>query len=300
VSVAPPVIDLPAQLQASVKSGRIGTANGTVGNAGGSTLEFSVDNTGFAGMTPANAPRGAANNGYNSSVLADNAAQPAFFAADDFTLAGETPLTSIQVEGFVATSSRLTQMASALSWSIFPDAGGVPAGNPYSSPGTAAWSYSAPPASAGIVITGTGQINNIALDLAQAGQDVVLPAGRYWLVVHAHAPTAYRWLWFGSNDGSGGLMTISIGPGGTGAWAPTTGFSGLAMQVEGSVPCGAPWIGSVVPGSGRGAPGASRERGGRVTAAGLAPGTYRGNACVASNDPVTPKAAAPVRFDVVP
>ena len=300
VSVAPPVIDLPAQLQASVKSGRIGTANGTVGNAGGSTLEFSVDNTGFAGMTPANAPRGAVNNGYNSSVLVDNAAQPAFFAADDFTLAGETTLTSIQVEGFVATSSRLTQMASALSWSIFPDAGGVPAGNPYSSPGAAAWSYSAPPASAGIAISGTGQINNIALDLAQAGQDVVLPAGRYWLVVHAHAPTAYRWLWFASNDGSGGLMTISIAPSGAGAWAPATTFSGLAMQVEGTVPCGAPWINSVTPAAGRVAPDESRAVRVRVSAAGMAPGTYTGNVCVASNDPITPKAAAPFRLDVVP
>src|SRR5690606_41126350 len=226
-------------------------ANGTVGNAGGSTLEFSVDNTGFAGMTPANAPRGAVNNGYNSSVLVDNAAQPAFFAADDFTLAGETTLTSIQVEGFVATSSRLTQMASALSWSIFPDAGGVPAGNPYSSPGAAAWSYSAAPTSAGIAISGTGQINNIALDLAQAGQDVVLPAGRYWLVVHAHAPTAYRCIWFASNEASGGLMTMSVGPTGAGAWAPVTTFGGLAMRIEGTVECGAPWIGSVVPGSDR-------------------------------------------------
>lgn len=300
VSVPPPAIELPELLQASVASGRIGTTSGTVANIGGSILEFSVDNTGAAGMMPANAARGAVNSGYNSSVLVDNAAQPALFAADDFTLSGETTLTSIQVEGFVATSSRLTAMASALSWSIFPDAGGVPAGNPYSSPGAAAWSYSAPPTGSGITITGTGQINNIALDLGQAGQDVVLPAGRYWLVVHAHAPTAYRWLWFASNDGSDGLMTIALAPSGAGTWAPATAFSGLAMRIEGSVPCGAPWIGSVTPGAGRVAPDESRALRVRVSAAGLSPGTYRGNVCVASNDPVTPKAAAPVRLDVVP
>src|SRR5690606_15134967 len=245
VSVPPPVIELSEQMQLSVATGRIGTTNGTIANTGGSILEFSVDNTGLAGLLPANAARGGVGTGYNSSVLTDNAATPALFAADDFTLTAETTLSAIQVEGFVATSSRLTQMASALSWSIFPDAGGVPAGNPYSSPGAAAWSYSAAPTSAGIAISGTGQINNIALDLAQAGQDVVLPAGRYGLVVHAHAPTAYRWLWFASNDASGGLMTMSGGPTGAGVWAPVTTFGGLAMRIEGTVECGAPWIGSV-------------------------------------------------------
>ena len=296
----PPAIELSDLLQLTVATGRIGTTNGEIANAGGSILEFSVDNTGSAGVMAANAPRGAVNSGYNSSVLTDNAATPAMFAADDFNLAGETTLTSIQVEGFVATSSRLTAMASALSWSIFPDAGGVPAGNPLTSPQAAVWSYTAPPASAGITITGTGQINDIALDLAQAGQQVALPAGRYWLVVNAHAPTNYRWLWFGSNDGSGGLMTITPGPAGTGAWTPVTAFSGLAMRIEGTVPCGAPCIGSVVPGSGRLAPEESRALRVRVSAAGLAPGTYRGNLCVTSNDPVTPKAAAPVRLNVTP
>src|SRR5690606_18909726 len=164
VSVPPPVIELSEQMQLSVATGRIGTTNGTIANTGGSILEFSVDNTGLAGLLPANAARGGVGTGYNSSVLTDNAATPALFAADDFTLTAETTLSAIQVEGFVATSSRLTQMASALSWSIFPDAGGVPAGNPYSSPGAAAWSYSAAPTSAGIAISGTGQINNIALD----------------------------------------------------------------------------------------------------------------------------------------
>ncbi len=300
VSVPPPVIELPEQMQASVATGRIGTTSGEIANSGGSVLEFSVDNSGTAGVMPANAARGAVNSGYNSSVLTDNPGTPALFAADDFTLAGETTLTSIQVEGFVATSSRLTAMASALSWSIFPDAGGVPAGNPLTSPGAAAWSYTASPTGAGITITGTGQINNVALDLGEAGQDVVLPAGRYWLVVHAVAPTAYRWLWFASDDASGGLMTITPGPAGTGTWTPVTAFGGLAMRIEGAAECGAPWIGSVVPGSGRISPDESRSLRVRVSAAGLAPGTYRGNICVASNDPVTPKAAAPVRLNVTP
>ncbi|AOH37540.2 S8 family serine peptidase [Luteimonas sp. JM171] len=300
VSVPPPVIELSDQMQASVAAGRIGNTTGQIGNSGGSILEFSVDNTGAAGVIAANAPRGAVGSGYNSSILTDNAATPALFAADDFTLAGETTLTSIQVEGFVATSSRLSDMASALSWSIFPDAGGMPAGNPLTSPEAAAWSYSAPPTAAGITVTGSGQINNIAIDLGQAGQDVVLPAGRYWLVVHAVAPTAFRWLWFGSNDASGGLMTIAPGPSGTGSWTPVGTFGGLAMRIDGAVDCGAPWIGSVVPASGKLAPDESRSLRVRVSAAGLSPGTYRGNVCVASNDPVTPKAAAPVRLDVTP
>lgn len=300
VSVPPPVIALPDQLQASVATGRTGTANGAIGNVGGSVLDFTVDNTGSAGMVLANVTRGGVNTGYNSSVLVDNPGTPALFAADDFILAGETTLTAIQVEGFVATSSRLTDMASALAWTIYPDAGGVPAGNPLTSPGAAAWAYSAPPTGAGITITGTGQINNVALDLEQAGQEVVLPAGRYWLVVHAVAPTAYRWIWFASNDASGGVMTIAPGPAGTGAWALATTYGGLAMRIDGLVDCGAPWIGSVTPASGMVQPDESRSMRVRLSAAGLSPGTYRGNVCVASNDPVTPKAAAPVRLDVTP
>src|SRR5690606_36685782 len=139
-------------------------------------------------------------------------------------LAGETTLKSIQVEGFLATSSRQTDMDNVLSWSILPDDGGMLAGNPPTSPDAAAWSFSAPPTAAGITVTGSGQINNIAIDLGQAGQDVVLPAGRYWLVVHAVAPTAFRWLWFGSNDASGGLMTSAPGPSGTGSWTPVGTF----------------------------------------------------------------------------
>lgn len=299
VSVPPPAIVLPALTSASQPVNRIGSTMLAVGNAGGSTLHFDVDNTGTAGATLADAPRGAVNTGFNSSFLTDNVT-PALFAADDFTLAGSTNITSVYVEGFTAASISLLAATTQLGWSIFPDAGGVPAGNPQTSPGAAAWSYLAAPGSAGITISNSGQINNIRLDLVAAGQNVTLPAGRYWLVVHARTTTANRWLWFGSNDGSGGFMTITPGAAGTGSWTANTTFSGLAMGIQGAVGCGAPWLGAVAPPVGSVAPGASRSLRVQLNSFGMSPGTHVANMCVSSNDPARPKTAAPISFTVTP
>ncbi|WP_149193289.1 S8 family serine peptidase [Luteimonas suaedae] len=299
VSVPPPEIQLPDLVQVSLAQGQIGSANSQVGNVGGSTLSYSVDNTGIATLNLADAPRGAVNSGFNSSFLTDNAT-PALFASDDFTLAGATTLTSIYTEGFTAASASLAAVTSELTWSIFPDADGVPAGNPQTSPNAAVWRYTAAPTSAGISIGGSGQINNVGLDLQQAGQSVTLPAGRYWLVVNARTTTANRWLWFASNDSSGGLMTITPGAAGTGEWTANTSFGGLAMRIDGTVECGAPWMGAAVPAAGSLAPGATRPLRATVSSSGLSPGSYTANLCVASNDPATPKAAGPIRLTVMP
>ncbi len=92
-----------------------------------------------------------------------------------------TRLTSLFVEGFTASGAPLATTATSLTWSIYPDSAGKPAGNPETAPGAAVWTYTASPVQAGVDTTN----NNISLDLVQAGQNVNLPAGKYWLVVHA-------------------------------------------------------------------------------------------------------------------
>ncbi|NZA25419.1 S8 family serine peptidase [Luteimonas sp. SJ-92] len=297
VSVPPPAIALPDLVTASIAQGQNGSVDVTVGNAGGSTLEFSVDNTGSATLQVADVKRGAVTSGYRSTLYTDPGADPpGAFASDDFVLASQTRIGSLFTEGFVSSGGALATVAQAITWSIYPDAAGMPAGDPQTSPGAAVWSHTATPGAPGVDTTG----NHIGLELEAAGQDVVLPAGRYWLVVHTHATLANRWVWFAAPSGSGSFMVITPGADGTGTWSPVSSFAGLSMTVSGTVECGASWLGPVTPPMGRLAPGASRPLRMALGGAGLTPGTYGGNLCVASNDPVTPKAAAPVRLTVTP
>ncbi|WP_407351363.1 S8 family serine peptidase [Luteimonas sp. R10] len=297
IAVPPPEIALPEAIDASLRQGRSGMASGYVRNVGGSTLAYSVDNSGSATLQVADVKRGAVNTGYRSTAYTDPGANPpGQYASDDFTLASPTRIVSLFTEGFVSSGGALGSVASELTWSIYPDAGGMPAGDPQTSPGAALWSYTATPAAAGVDTGG----NHIGLDLAAAGQDLVLPAGRHWLVVHARATLANRWVWFAAPDGSGSFMVITPGADGSGTWTSVDTFAGLSMTIAGVVECGAPWIGPVAPPMGQLAPDATRSLQILLNGSGLAPGPYGGNLCVASNDPATPKAAVPIRLTVTP
>lgn len=295
VAVQPPAIVLPASIAAATSAGYNGTANLPIGNAGGSTLAFSVDNTGTGSTTLVNVARGAVSSGFRSAFYSDpaTAGTNSQFASDDFTLPAQTTVTSIFTEGFVSSGVALTTAATSLRWSIYPDDGGVPAGNPDTAPGTALWTYSATPVAAGVNVTG----NNIRLDLVAAGQNVTLPPGRYWLVVNGVGTFANRWVWFASEGGDGTFATITPQAGG---WTAGAGFAGLSMRIQGQVPCGASWLGPVAPPSGNLAPGAAQSLVVNILGPGLTAGSYSGNLCVASNDPAAPKAATPVLLTVTP
>jgi hypothetical protein len=290
VAVQPPAIVLPASVPASTTAGNDTTATMEIGNGGGSTLAFEVDNTGTGSATIAAADREAVNTGFASTDYTDNTGQ---FASDDFTLTQNTAITSIFTEGFVVSGVALTTAAANLRWSIYPDEGGLPAGNPETEPGAASWTFSTTPAGAGVSVAG----NNIRLDLAAAGQNVMLPPGRYWLVVNTVGTFANRWAWFASPEGDGSLAAIIPSQGG---WETLTDFSGLSMRIQGQVPCGASWLGPVAPPSGNIAPGGSQSVVINILGAGLTAGDYTGNVCVASNDPAAPKAATPVTLTVAP
>ena len=173
---------------------------------------------------------------------------------------------------------------------------GQPAGNPQTSPASALWTYTAGPTAAGVSTTG----NHIRLNLIAAGQNVNLPAGKFWLVVHARTTFANRWIWLASNTGNGALSTIIPGTAGTGVWTTSTAFAGLSALIQGSVTCGASWIGAATPTMGQVVGGMSTNVQLQLTTAGLAAGTYSGYACFASNDPLRPKVAARVALTVRP
>ena len=207
-----------------------------------------------------------------------------------------TTITSITAQGFVVSGSALSSVASNLTWSIYPDAAGLPAGNPQTAAAAAIWTYTATPTAPGVTTTTAG---TITLNLPAAGQAPVLPPGRYWVVVNTRSTFANRWAWYGSTTGTGGgFASLTIATAGTGSWAANTAFAGLSLQVEGTIACGAPWIGASTPSSGTVLGGASQGIVTQLSGVGVAAGTYVGAVCVASNDPARPKVAEVLNLTV--
>ncbi len=291
ITVPPPIIALnPASQNISLTAGHPGTANWTIHNNGGYQLDWNVDNTGSGQMSIYNTNNSGVGTGFRSTAYSDpaSAGSQAQFAADDINLTTTTSIKSIYTEGFIVSGAAIPAATTALRWSLYPDAGGLPAGNPQTNPGAAVWTYSTTASGAGVTITG----GNMRLDLAAAGQSISLPAGKYWVVVNTNSTFANRMAWFGSNSGAGGgFASITISTGGTGNWVVNTAFPGLSMQVEGDVACGAPWIGATTPASGTILGSGSQSVQTSLNTTGMGPGTFMGAVCVASNDPARPKIA---------
>ncbi|VXC13163.1 Protease domain-containing protein [Luteimonas sp. 9C] len=296
IAIQAPVVKLPDAISLALAAGRSGTAVGSVGNTGGSPLIYSIDNTGNGAVSLVdNSSLGVAS-GFRNTSYTDpaTAGAQAQYSADDFVVERPLQLTSLSAPGFVVSGTALTTAATSLTWSIYPDANGVPAGNPTSGVGAAIWSYTAAPTAAGVSVAGTA----LSLNLPAAGQSLTLQPGRYWLVASTRGTFANRFAQYGSTAGNGSFASITVAANGTGAWASNTAFPGLAMTVKGLVPCGAPWIGAVTPASGTVLSGATQANRVALNAAGLGAGRQLGYLCVASNDPVTPKAATPVVLTV--
>ncbi|ALN91538.1 S8 family serine peptidase [Lysobacter gummosus] len=293
VSVLPPSIAVtPQEIAVSLQAGSAGYASFSVGNDGGSPLRYLLDNTGVATRTHID-QRVEGGFGWESSIFSDRPGA-AYLAADDFTLTEPTQIAKLYTPGFMA-SGKLASAASALTWSIYPDLNGNPAGDPETAPHAAAWTFSATPTAPGVTIGSPNQ--SVSLDLAAAGQNPTLPAGHYWLVVNATTSFANRWLWMLSTvDGDGSFRLRRAAP-----WGVRNDEPGMAYTMQVRNTCGTPWLGAVVDGAtGSIQPGAGRNLRIRVDAAGLSPGQHIGYVCVASNDPLEPKVAARVRLTVTP
>jgi len=233
--------------------------------------------------------------GYFAGRFTDTGA--ALFAADDFVVSAPTPISALVAEGF-AQGGAIAATAQ-IGWSIFADAGGVPAGNPHSSPNAAVWRHTAAANSPGMSVAG----GVLRLNLAAAGQTLTLQPGRYWLVPQVNVPFAQRWAWLNSLQGEGGpvrtIQPTAAAP--ANVWATPSGApAGLAFAVSGILTCNAPWIASVAPASGRAVAGAPAPVTVTVNTAGLAPGNYTGFVCLGSNDPARATATVRVNLTVTP
>lgn len=289
VAVPPPSLALDAeQLDLALTAGQSGQVDFTVSNLGGPGLDYAVDESASAPRKVVRIPREGVTSGFRSSFYTDQGIGQ--YAADDFTLEETLTLGHLVTEGF--TLAQPVSTAASITWTLFPDAGGVPAGNPETDPGTAVWRYTAAPNAPGVDTTG----NTIRLDLEAAGQSLTLPPGTYWLVVHADTSFADRWVWYAANQASG-HPSRAITPS-TGTWGATGAFPSLAFEVDGQVQCGTPWIVSVVPMAGSLGAGEEDRLTVTVDSSGLSAGRHAGYVCVASNDPERPTAAVRVVVDV--
>lgn len=298
VAVQPPVANTPASLTASVMSTRVTGLDLDISNSGGSTLNFALTSSGLGTTNIYRALATGISSGFRNITYTDpaTAGSAGQYSADNFAVTQTTRLTKITTEGFVVSGVALTSAAVQITWSVFPDAGGVPNGDPLRTPGNAAWTYTAAPTATGVTVT----TNSITLDLAAAGQTPSLTAGTYWLVVNTRGSFANRWAHYGSNTGDGTFQSLTLSTSNVGTWVTNPSLPGLAMQVDGAISCGAPWFGPAFPNAGSLLPQQSRRLSTFVNAGSLPAATYRGAICVSTNALATPVIAVPVTLTVTP
>ncbi len=300
VSVPPPQLTLTPNAQSTtIIEGMPGAVNVTLRNDGGFPLSFDADRTGAGVVGVANSSNQGIASGFRSTVYTDpaTAGSQGQFAADDIVLGTPTRVRSIAVDGFVVSNQPLTAAATNLTWSLYPDAGGLPAGNPQTNPAAAVWTFTSTPTGPGVSTVGA---NTIALDLVAAGQNVNLPAGRYWVVVNTRGTFANRFAWYGSNDTNGntGFASLTVATNGTGNWVANPSFPGLTVRVRGEVDCTAPWVGAATPDTGN----IDRLQQVQVTVplGPTAAGSYIGAACFSTNDPQAARVASAINLTVEP
>ncbi|MGH8402735.1 MAG: hypothetical protein ACRESO_04955, partial [Gammaproteobacteria bacterium] len=253
------------------------------------------------------------------------------YSADTFSMPVAGSVDSITADGFAqsSTAAGLVSDATSISWYVYADANGEPAGNPEDGKSDYLWSFTLSSPFTGVTVNP----EDFTLDFATAGAAALnLSAGKYWLVV---APTFNdqckfssgiggctneAWYWFESAAGGGSGSIIDPGnligaPAGKAAtnWEligpntqvnkSATGSVELAFELMGTLNCSGSGI-SPIPGlnlsasSGTVQPNASGAVTVTFNPASLSAGTYSGVLCVQGNDPNTPFAVVPVTENV--
>jgi hypothetical protein len=281
----------------------------SIANVGQGDLTYSIYEDGGAdgrGSAPQAILWEQAVNG-TSGIISDLISDTGFgtYSAEDFVLSSASRIDLIFTPGF-DNGGDIGTLADSISWYIFADDAGMPAGDPGS--GNALWSHTDIPTGTGIDTTN----NEITLDVVAAtGDGVVLGAGRYWLVVAPEVPSdPVRWNWYQGEGQELGAMLFDEGNFGGLPWTLLTDlgvtFGDLAFRLEGEtnvvgetcdVANDIPWL-SVDPTTGVVAGGETADVNVMYDATGLTPDTYTGNLCVATNDAQNPLVIVPVELIV--
>jgi len=313
-----PEIDVsPASLSASVPAGQSVTRNLTIANLGNPSVIWDIDTSGTAQSNLMRQAFDGVRGNASDFFIGSNGG---FYQAEDFISPDNATLRSIDVEGFMTgTGGTLQATATQITFKLYSDAAGKPAGHPEAGTGGELYSCTRTPSgvnSAGLTFRSTdGALFGLNLnDAATAGCPAppALTAGvRYWALAYPTVPgtsTARRWILGRATTHTGlpGMSLTSTALGGTAAWtalAPVAGpppsLESLAVSVTTNVNCGMPWL-SASPNAGTLGVGGSDTAVVTADASALALGTYRGFVCVDSNgtDADEPKTAVLFSLDV--
>lgn len=311
VRAAPPRLatDVDA-IRLSLPAGRRASRTVEVANLGNPTLSWLVVGTTLPGNVQQQSAgsTGAPNATIGSAATSRDKSNS--YSADDFVLlTGGARLTALEASGFMSDGS-LAADASLLTWRVYADASGQPAGRPgFAGDPLPLFSHTSAPTGPGITHLGDA----VRLDLALAGlSSPVLPAGRYWLsVAPSVAGTTNYWYWLNATTPNAPIAWHSY-PNASGSaanklWIPandafaTDLFDGFAMTVDARVGCGASWL-SVDAGGGVLGIGGRATLGVTLDAAALAEGRYTTYLCISSNgsSPVPANLVLPVELTVTP
>ncbi len=255
VGVPAPAIAVPAALSINIPTGSH-TASTPLGvaNNGGPTLNVTNTNLVDAGPYAYLVLNQATDTSYGYYAGYYTNAGTGAYNADDFVVAGNgVNLSRIVAPGFVgAPGAPLNTLTGHLvHFRIYHDQANHPDGAPEAgtTPNNApAWAFDAVIGTTpGLSVAG----GTITLDLAAAGSNTNLAAGRYWFLVYPeqNVTTDGQWAWNVSKQGSGNPINYFApyyGP--TTAWGADNGHPGMALRIEQRIACGAPWL-SATPGT---------------------------------------------------
>ncbi len=309
VFIDPFHLDLaPTQLSAEVSAGSTTTAAFTVHNTGNAGLTWNLL-SGNNAMPVVNQPPNTLD-GLVSSLYADE--NVGAFVGDDIVLDQPTTFHKLRVPGFLFANylDTVDMYASSITWSLYADAGGKPAGHPGDGT-TPVWTLTLAANATGV----TPASNSLDVDLDAAGVALNVPAGTYWLVAYpvfaSHTVNGVDVIWFRSllstqTNGMGQTFNNDPTFGGTAgsiAWEDLNvswgGHYDAAMIGTADRQCTPTWA---TPNASSGAVGAGVTQ--TVTlaidATGLAPGNYVGQFCVASNDTAKALNLIPIHLTVTP
>lgn len=312
-----PVIDIdPESLSEVVFAGETTETAFTVGNLGGETLSWTVGFFGTAGLLGSEVlwdqPATGSGSIASDYFIGHPDGDAGIYSADDFLIDWGRQITGIVTPGAWSSQFPNGTVADAdtITWRIYSDAGGVPAGHPEDD--DPLWSLTLAPDHPAVTIDD----EDIALDIVAAeGAGIVLDAGRYWLSVTPEiayqTSIANRWNWRqGLPRETGGRMIDPQNLFNIGATDWTSfqdaglSWTDVAFTLYGTqaeLECDSippDWL-AVAPASGNTPPLATDAVTVTLDASGLPAGDYEAVLCVESDDPDHPMRLVTVNLSVV-
>ncbi len=280
--------------------------NLTISNTANPTLNWQVQTTGTGTLTPINTT--STTNGWQGGTYSGFTPARGYHWSQNFDVTTPLRVTTLRANGFTlpSTTALSTTNTPSITFSVYADNAGVPAGAPEGFGAAPLWTFTGAISTAnGITTTG----GSLALNLNAAnvsGTPLNLTSGRYWLTVTptingtgAQNAANPLWAWYVSGDTQVGNVPRLYAP-----WQNPTqfqtgdGLNMLSTFVQGVADCTLPAWASLATTSGALGFNGSQTVPVTFNASGLSAGTYTGSLCISSNATNQPVVVVPLSFNV--